>query len=205
MPPKSLQRHKTIRRYDNPGDCHELTFSCFKRMPLLTNDPWRELLAESIEKALDEHGLRLSAFVFMPEHVHLLVWPLDPTEARISQFLKTLKLSFSWQTKHRLVASRSPLLKRLTALKRPGKTAFRFWQEGPGYDRNLDNAKSMQSSIDYFHENPVKRGLCRRATDWRWSSARVYYPAVGLLPVNSPRVTRLPAELLSVTVIGKRR
>ncbi|HEV2972818.1 MAG TPA: hypothetical protein VGY55_22815 [Pirellulales bacterium] len=29
---------KTVRDYDNPSDCHELTFSCYKRLPLLTND-----------------------------------------------------------------------------------------------------------------------------------------------------------------------
>ena len=86
------------------------TFSCFHRMPLLTNDSWRELLAESIDKSLDSHRLRLSAFVFMPEHVHLLVWPIDSGEAGISEFLKTMKLSCSTKIKHRLVVARSPLV-----------------------------------------------------------------------------------------------
>lgn len=195
--PRVKQKHKTIRRYHNPGDCHELTFSCFHRLPLLTNDPWRELLAESIDKALDDHGLRLSAFVFMPEHVHLLVWPIDPSEARISEFLKTLKLSCSTKIKHRLVIARSPLVEQLTIIERPGKSVFRFWQEGPGYDRNLDKPETVLASIDYFHENPVKRKLCLCAVDWRWSSARIYYPTAGLLPVVSPRVTPLPAEFLA--------
>ena len=26
----------------------------------------------------------------------------------------------------------------------------------------------------YIHNNPVRRGLCRRAVDWKWSSARYY-------------------------------
>ena len=195
--PTVRQKYKKIRHYHNPGDCHELTFSCFQRLPLLTNDPWRELLAESIDKALDEHALRLGAFVFMPEHVHLLLWPIDPNDARISQFLKTLKLSCSTKIKARLRAVRSPILKQLTVLERPGKSVFRFWQEGPGYDRNLDNPETVHASIDYFHENPVKRKLCRRAVDWHWSSARIYYPTPGLLPVISPCVTPLPAEFLT--------
>ena len=151
------QKHKTIRHYHNPGDCHELTFSCFQRMPLLTNDPWRELLAKSIDKALEVHQLRLSAFVFMPEHVHLLVWPIDPREAAISEFLKTLKLSCSTKIKHRLIVAQSPLLDRLTVTERPGKRVFRFWQEGPGYDRNLDRPETVLASIEYIHNNPVKR------------------------------------------------
>jgi putative transposase len=195
--PSIHQKHKTIRHYHNPGDCHELTFSCFHRMPMLTNDPWRELLAASIDKALDEHALRLSAFVFMPEHVHLLVWPIDPTEAKISQFLKTLKLSSSTKIKHQLVLAHSPLVERLTVIERPGKSVFRFWQEGPGYDRSLNNPETVQASINYIHENPVKRKLCLRAVDWRWSSARHYFLRPGFLPVAGPRVTPLPAEFLS--------
>ena len=125
-----------------------------------------------------------------------LVWPIDPIEARISEFLKTLKLSFSTKIKRNLVLARSPLVDRLTVLERPGKPVFRFWQEGPGYDRNLDKPETVQASISYFHENPVKRKLCLRAVDWRWSSARIYYPTAGLPPVVSPRVTPLLAGFL---------
>ena len=35
---------KRVRHYNEPGHCHELTFSCYRRMPLLTNDDWREKL-----------------------------------------------------------------------------------------------------------------------------------------------------------------
>jgi putative transposase len=28
--------------------------------------------------------------------------------------------------------------------------------------------------MDYIHNNPVQRGLCQRAIDWKWSSARYY-------------------------------
>ena len=30
------------------------------------------------------------------------------------------------------------------------------------------------ASMDYIHNNPVQRKLCRQATDWKWSSARYY-------------------------------
>jgi putative transposase len=197
--PKQTQKYKTIRRFHTPGDCHELTFSCFRQMPLLTNDSWRELLAESIDMALDAHELRLSAFVFMPEHVHLLVWPIDPHMAEVSAFLKTLKLSCSTKIKHRLVLAGSSLITQLTVRERPGKSVFRFWQEGPGYDRNLHDAKSVCASIEYIHKNPVRRGLCPRAVDWAWSSARTYLPEAGLSAFPRPRVTPLSAEFLTAS------
>jgi hypothetical protein len=40
---------KPVRRCHEPCDCHELTFSCNRRMPLLTNHVWRRLLAESLD------------------------------------------------------------------------------------------------------------------------------------------------------------
>jgi len=43
-------QHKTVRRAHEPGDCHEITFSCYRRMPLLTNDDWRLMLAESVDR-----------------------------------------------------------------------------------------------------------------------------------------------------------
>ncbi len=51
---------------------------------------------------------------------------------------------------------------------------FRFWQEGPGFDRNLFSIKAILASLRYIHANPVKRGLCLREVDWKWSSARYY-------------------------------
>lgn len=66
---------KLVKHYHEPGDLHELTFSCYQRMPLLTNDIWREGLARYIDSAGEKTGISLAAFVFMPEHVHLLVVP----------------------------------------------------------------------------------------------------------------------------------
>lgn len=64
---------KLVKHYHEPGDLHELTFSCYKRQPLLTNDAWRQLLARCIDAAGEECQMRLAAFVFMPEDMHLLI------------------------------------------------------------------------------------------------------------------------------------
>ena len=75
---------------------------------------------------------------------------------------------------HLLVAVQSPLLRRLSVRERPGKHCFRCWQEGPGYDRNINSVEALQASLNYIHMNPVRRGLCEKPTDWPWSSARYY-------------------------------
>jgi putative transposase len=185
---------KTVRRFHEPGDFHELTFSCYRRMPLLTNDAWRGLLAESVDRAVRGHRFRLVAFVFMPEHVHLLVLPTGP-EARIDLLLKAIKRPFAFRVKQRLQLARSALLGRLTVRERPGRERFRFWQEGGGYDRNLRTPAAVLAAIDYIHLNPVRRGLCDRAIGWKWSSARAFLLGPGgVRDPDLPGVAGLPAE-----------
>ncbi len=188
-----LGHRKRVRHYDEPGHCHELTFSCYRRMPLLTNDVWRSMLSVSINRAVKGHAFRLIAFVYMPEHVHLLVLPSDPG-SRVSGLLKAVKQPFSNRIKRLLAESSSRLLRRLTVHERPGKTAFRFWQEGPGYDRNLITPKAMQASMDYIHMNPVRRGLVDEARRWRWSSCRWYVEEGSCRDETLPTIDGLPAE-----------
>jgi putative transposase len=192
----AMSHRKAVRRSHEPGDCHELTFSCYRRMPLLTNDIWRRLLAESIDRAMRGQGFRLVAFVFMPEHVHLLTYPTG-AEARLDLLLKAIKRPFSARVKQRLIDARSPLLGRLTVRERPGVERFRFWQEGGGYDRNLRTEPAVLAAIDYIHLNPVRRGLCDQAIRWRWSSAHRFYRPDDLVDADLPEVAGLPAEFFA--------
>jgi REP-associated tyrosine transposase len=187
-------KFKTVKRFHDPGDCHELTFCCYRRLPLLTNDPWRNLLAEHLDRATTTHNCRLVAYVFMPEHVHILVQPTI-VSFRVDRFLHSLKTPFSRLIKSRLDASGSPLLNRLTIRERPGVYRFRFWQEGGGFDRNLRTVKSLESARDYIHANPVRRGLCQRSRDWRWSSAQHHErDAVDPPAPQPPRIDGLSTE-----------
>jgi putative transposase len=192
-----MPHRKTIKHYHEPGDLHELTFSCYRRMPLLTNDAWRVHFARGLDTALTAEAFHLVAFVLMPEHVHLLVWPtrVDATAECISRFLAAVKLYASQHVKADLERSGSRLLSRLTIRERPGRMAFRYWQEGPGYDRNLQTEKAVTGSIEYLHLNPVRRGLCESPLDWPWSSARWHASEGANVDGDLPRIHGPPPEL----------
>jgi putative transposase len=194
---ESLGHRKRVRHYHDLGHAHELTFSCFHRWPLLTNDSWRTMLSESIDRAMQNHGYRLTAFVFIPEHVHLLICPM-PDAGKIDGLLRAIKRPYSYRIKQVLFESRSRLLDRLTIQQRPGVSTFRYWQEDPGYDRNITNVSTILSMIDYLHLNPVRRGLVKSAGDWKWSSARFYLTDPPQQYPSLPQVHRLPAEWLDV-------
>lgn len=120
----------------------------------------------------------------------MLVFPTTiPTS--ISDFLFALKKPFSFRIKCLFEVENPALLKSLTIRERPGKTTFRFWQEGPGYDRNLLYDSTVRKVIDYIHMNPVRRGLVEQPQDWPWSSFSAYAespvpPGLILPPVTIP-------------------
>jgi putative transposase len=187
---------RTIKHFDEPGDAHELTFTCYQRLPLLTNDAWRRLLCRSIDAAATRHQFSVAAFVIMPEHVHLLVLPCQ-ADCRIAALLYGIKRPYSYRVKAILEEQHSPLLEKLTVYeRRKNKRTFRYWQKGPGYDRNLNTLEAVLSAIDYLHLNPVRRGLCERASDWKWSSARWYACGGQEADPDLPRVDGVPAQWL---------
>jgi REP element-mobilizing transposase RayT len=73
-------RDRSRRRpgINEPGHAHELTFTCFHRYQFLRAERTCLWLAESIGQARQELRFHLWAYVFMPEHVHLVVCPLQP-------------------------------------------------------------------------------------------------------------------------------
>jgi len=154
------------------------------------------MLAESMDRAMEGHRYRLTAFVFMPEHIHVMVYPL-PEADTIDALLKAVKRPFSYRVKQLLVQSQSRLLERLTIRQRPGVTTFRYWQEGPGYDRNITRPGTAVAAIDYLHHNPVRRGLVDRAVDWKWSSARYCLVDPPQQYPGLPTVHSLPSEWLN--------
>ena len=138
-------------------------------------------------------GFSLVAFVFMPEHVHLLSYGSQP-DANVSRLLKAIKRPLSFKIKQCLVEQGSPLVSELTIRERPDVEVFRFWQEGSGYDRNLHTAQAVLASIDYLHMNPVRRRLAESAAEWKWSSARHYLKAEH--DPDLPTITKLSASFL---------
>ncbi len=183
---------KAVRHFDLPNHAHELTFSTYRRLPVMLGPGIPEIVLASIAR-IGERGLaRILAFVLMPEHVHVLLVPTvcDGQPVRIASILSGIKRPSSFRIKRLLAATCPDKCRELTVRERPGKTAFRFWQEGGGYDRNLTSPDAVRSSIEYIHANPVRRGLCGRASDWAWSSWHQWHAEPAEVAEWMPRVDR---------------
>jgi putative transposase len=166
----NTEPRKKVKHYDLDRDAHFLTFSCYRRMPLLSKDRSRQWFIDALEKARAKHQFDLWAWVIMLEHVHLLIWP-RLVGYKTKKILASIKKPVGYNAIQFLEQNAPEFLERLTVWNQ-NRTYRRFWQAGPGVDNNLFQPKSIHNAIEYIHNNPVRRGLVARQTDWVWSSAR---------------------------------
>ena len=157
-----------LRRFQQARCLHFITFSCYRRAPLVATPQAGRIFEQTLERVRQWYGLYVTGYVIMPEHVHLLV--SEPERGRLSVALQMLKQV----TSHRLKRS----------------AAAAFWQ-ARYYDFNIWNDHKQTEKLDYMHLNPVKRGLVTRPEQWPWSSFRHYASGVeGIVEIESQWTAR---------------
>jgi len=162
--------------FQQSGNFHFLTFSCYHRLPYLALAEACALFEDALERVRLRYRFVVAGYVVMPEHVHLLVG--EPVRGDLARVIQGLKLSVA-----------------LRRTERP------FWQ-ARYYDFNVHNEEKRIEKLRYMHRNPVVRGLVSKPEEWAWSSFRHYATGlVGTVEIESEwtafrRGNRLP-EFLS--------
>ena len=166
---------KKCKRYNIPGHAHELTFSCYTNRKFLLSARTCQWLIESIEMARKKHNFSLWAYVFMPDHVHLLINPMNE-EYSISGILKDIKADTARKAVAYLKENNPSGLSQLSTGQKYRK--YRFWQKGGGYDRNITKEKTLTDSVRYIHNNPVRKTLVDEPGKWYYSSYNCWMDSV---------------------------
>jgi putative transposase len=139
-----------LKRYQQDGHIHFVTFSCYHRKRLFTLESSRRIFETALDRVQRTYGLRVYGYVVMPDHVHLLL--SEPSRQTLADALKSLKQGVA----RRLIGQ-----------------AEHFWQKRY-YDFNVLTAAKLGEKLRYLHRNPVKAGLCEHPEDWESSSFRHY-------------------------------
>ena len=151
--PLSLNRKYEYRRklphYQKPGRALFITFR------KNTREPFSERSRDAIlQHCLYDHGKRyeLHAAVIMPEHVHLLLTPLQDEKGwpyGLPLILKLLK-GTSARSVNKLLGCGGPV-----------------WQE-ESFDHVVRSQESFEDKLEYIRQNPVKRGLAPTPEQYKW-------------------------------------
>jgi putative transposase len=154
-----------LKRLYGRGDLHFITFSCYRRRPLLGTVRARDQFVKMLDEVWRRHAFRLIGYVAMPEHVHLLI--AEPPKTTPSKVLQVLKQKVAAVLLKRRKRVGSGQLSLPFGGGQTGET--HFWQRR-FYDFNVWSEKKMKEKLDYMHANPVQRRLVQHPKDWPWSS-----------------------------------
>jgi putative transposase len=122
-----------------------VTSITFQRKRLFQVERNALLFLETLQHYRSEGKYKLHVFVVMPDHVHLLITPLDIT---IERAVGLVKGGFS----HRVGSK------------------FSVWQKS-FTERRMRDAEEFIARRKYIHENPVRQHMVQSAEDYPFSSA----------------------------------
>jgi putative transposase len=95
---------KGLVRYQNCGALLFITFSCYRRRPLLADTCGYNTFEHELEALRAKYEFTVSGYVLMPEHVHLLVG--EPRNTSLATAPQLLKQNTSKKVEH----NRRPVL-----------------------------------------------------------------------------------------------
>src|SRR5258708_24675622 len=150
-----------LRRFQQSGQSHFVTFCCYHRRRLLTTDASRRIFESALERVRRGFGLQVYGYVVMPEHVHLLL--SEPQRDTSSDRTAPLKPKDGLngppvlsETKQDTLADALKSLKQGIS-RRLIVDAEHFWQKRY-YDFNIRNYPQFLEKRSYIHPKPVKTG-----------------------------------------------
>ncbi len=156
------------RRYGQ-HHLHFITFSCYRRLPLLRSVRARNVFVKILGEVRDRYGLALVGYVIMPEHIHLLIG--EPPKGTPSTVLQVLKQRVSRRLRRKRRAPKGQF--KLRFVEGGEHSLPQFWQPR-FYDFNVWSQKKKVEKLHYMHMHPMKRKLVAHPKDWPWSSFSFY-------------------------------
>lgn len=155
-----------LKHFDNLGTARFITFSCYRRLQLLTDNQVRKIFINHLKFLCEKYQIGILGYVLMPEHVHLVLYP--QSDLPIGRIIGEIKSKSAREILNLIRKRNNSILNKL----RTGDK-MRFWQKRC-YDHNCRTPKTVIEKIIYCHKNPVTRGLVNSPKDWIWSSYRWY-------------------------------
>lgn len=154
-----LQPRPTMKLAPQSVRTFFITAGTHQRRPLFTSETLPILLLNLLRADREKKRYAIHEYVFMPEHIHLLLTPAP--EVSLEKSLQFIKGGFSFRAKK--------------------EAAFRdeVWQAGYNEHR-IKDADDYVYHCNYIWQNPVQAGLVAKASEYRWSSA---YPGADIDPV----------------------
>jgi putative transposase len=145
------------------------------RKKILTEPPIAGIILESLEYLRGEGRVKLFSYVIMPDHLHLILLPLqkDEKEQTISDIMRDFKKFTSKKIMDYLKKTMRTVLLGFFSRSARGYEGqqYKVWQDG-FFDENVFTQDFLNQKIQYIHYNPVRKGMVTEPEDYPFSSAK---------------------------------
>jgi putative transposase len=162
----------TPEKFQVSRDCRALyiTIVSKDRLPVFQSDKIKIIACQALDEARNSGKFLIFAYVIMFDHMHLLT-NCPTTSAHVLRYIKgiTGRRVIDYLKDQKYEGSLAKL--RHQNWKREHK--YSLWQQEKNVFSIFSEAVFMEK-VNYIHLNPVRAGLVERATDYRWSSARIW-------------------------------
>jgi len=153
------------RRLFLHGYSYYITIVTHQRNPILIENI--ELLRESFKYAKSKFSFRIQAIVVMPDHLHMIIEVINPTE--YPKIISSLKRYFSKNC--------NPTFYKdiLQSHHREKMGYLPVWQKR-FYEHTTRDEKDFNTKLQYIHNNPLKHSLVENINDWKYCSLNFKKP-----------------------------
>lgn len=135
-----------------PGACYHVTLRGNHQQDIFYRDADRRLLDRYVGEAAERVGVRIHAYCWMTNHVHLLV---QVSDIPLGSFVQHVGTRFARAIQARVPTTGHLFQNRYHALL-------------------VDVDRYFVALLRYIHLNPVRAGLVRQPAAYPWSSHRAY-------------------------------
>jgi len=170
----------------NQSAPHFLTFTIVGWIDVFSRDCYRKLIIESLRFCQENKGLKISGYVIMSNHIHV-IW--TTRTYALSDMVRDFK-SFTSKAIISTIQSENESrrdwllhLFRFHGKRNNGNKEFKVWT-GDNHPEEIQTESFYRQKLDYIHLNPVRAGLITEPEKYVYSSAQNYTGKKGLLKID---------------------
>jgi REP element-mobilizing transposase RayT len=160
-------------RFHPDGALFYVTFAVVDWLPVFISEAACRIVTESLNFCHRSKGLRISAYVIMPTHLHAILFH----ESFRAPALEKVVTDFRKYTGRRLAdfaAEHLPASFSVVFRDRAGKDRERRVWQPSRHPIQIETEGFWQAKFEYLHANPYRKGLVLQPEHWRFSSANYW-------------------------------
>jgi REP element-mobilizing transposase RayT len=159
-----------MHRISKDSPAYFFTVVIKDRLPVFRMNTVKIISCQALDKARRSGGFAIYAYVIMPDHIHLITDPARKPSDTL-RFINGIiaRHVIDYLKENNFESS----LKKLRREREDGDHKYSLWEHHSN-THLITTEPGLMQKVNYIHQNPVADGLCERAEEYKFSSARYW-------------------------------